>query len=305
MFLESQMSRHPVLIVSVDDSSGPAANWPPPLLDKFKRLRSATLLSDNLSLVEASPLKIDSTELVARIIRWLTAEMDWPRLPIQESLNGWSDVWPEFTKQPGIHAIGQNIQFSLVPSDTLIAASKKRVTEANLLLEQTVMSRENLKFEERRAKNDRRALASINIQKKELSTRETQVERSREVSNRIHQRLVELRDRFLVVKCCPCCKSHLVEKQADANMMICLDCDSEWGRRTCPDCHTDYAFIVPHDSAAIAPLETFDSLRMFGADMCAPLLPPTSAPFLARSTECPRCRGTKISAAINASQHDA
>ena len=171
MFLESQMSRHPVLIVSVDDSSGPAVNWSPPLLEKFKRLRSATLLSDNLSLVEASPLRIDSTELVARIIRWLTAEMDWPRLPIQESLNGWSDVWPEFTKQAGIDAIGQNIQFSLAPSDTLIAVSKKRASETKLLLEQTLASHKILKLKERRAKNDRRALASINIRKKELSTR--------------------------------------------------------------------------------------------------------------------------------------
>jgi len=295
MFLESQINRHPVLIVSVDDSSGPAVNWSPPLLDKFKRLRSATLLSDNLSLVEASPLRIDSTELVARIIRWLTAEMDWPRLPIQESLNGWSDVWPEFTKQAGINAIGQNIQFSLAPSDTIIAVSQKRAYETKLILEQTLASRENLKLEERCAKNDRRALVAINIRKKELSTRETQAERSWEVSNRIHQRLVELRDRFLVVEFCPCCKSHLVEKQAESNMMTCLDCESEWGRRTCPNCHIDYAFIVPHDSAAIVPLEKFDPLRMFGADMCAPLLPPTSAPFLARSTECPRCKSVLTS----------
>jgi hypothetical protein len=41
---------------------------------------------------------------------------------------------------------------------------------------------------------------------------------------------------------------------------------------------------------ALTPPEAFDALRIFGADMCAALLPPTTAPFLPRSTECPFCK---------------
>ena len=287
--LQAQEHRHPVLIVSVDDSSALPPDWSSGVLKTFHRLRSASLLADNLGLAEASPLKIDSTELVARAIRWVTAEEEWPKLPISKSVPGWAEAWPELTRQEGFSERGQEILFSRPPSEFLVEDAKVRVSREKEQLQHTVVARENLKIEERHAKGDRRALADINIRKKELSAREAQVEKTCNISLLICDCLVDVRERFLQIECCPCCRSSLVERQEGANIMTCLDCGSEWGRRPCPRCHTDYAFIVPHDSDADIPPEHFDPVRIFGADMCASLLPPTTAPFHTRSTRCPRC----------------
>ena len=289
-FLESQKSRHPVLIVSVYDSSGPAANWSPSLTARFKHLRAAALLSDNLALVETSPLKIDSTELVARILRWVISENDWPSLPVRQTLNGWADVWPELSHHHGLHRREQDFLFSVPPADALIAEAQLRVTKARLQLEQTCSAREKLKQEEHRVRDNRRALAGVNLRKKEINALEQKEETNLRVLSGIYEIFVNVRDRLQILQSCPCCQSTSVDQQEDAAIMTCRDCDSEWGRRKCGDCHRDYAFIIPHDSAAIATPEKFDPAHMFGADMCAPLLPPTSAPFLARIPECPHCK---------------
>ncbi|MBK7091817.1 MAG: hypothetical protein IPH59_08860 [bacterium] len=289
-FLEMKKQSHPVLIVSVDDSGATAADWSDPVVEKFKRLRSSALFSDNMVWVEVSPLKIDSTELVARIIRWVIAELDWPSLPVRVPMNGWADVWHELSHRHGIHMVEQDFLFSVPPDDSLIAEAQMRATRAKRQLEQTYSARENLKREEHRVRDNRRLLAAVNLQKKEINAQEQKEEATLRVVSGIFERLVNVRDRLQVLQSCPCCQSTSVDQQEDAAMMTCRDCDSEWGRRKCGDCHRDYAFIIPHDSAAIATPEKFDPVHMFGADMCAPLLPPTSAPFLARIPECPHCK---------------
>lgn len=67
------------------------------------------------------------------------------------------------------------------------------------------------------------------------------------------------------------------------------ECETQWDRRSCASRHRDYAFIVPRDPHAAVRPEAFDALRMFGADMCAKVLPPTAAPYVRHATACPRC----------------
>lgn len=109
------------------------------------------------------------------------------------------------------------------------------------------------------------------------------------ISNENHTCLLRVRDRFRTLQQCPCCRSEMVDKQKDAMIMTCYECETQWGRRICASCHQDYAFIVPRDPGAAVPPEAFDALRIFGADMCAVVLPPATAPFLPHSTACPRC----------------
>jgi hypothetical protein len=282
--------RYPLLIVTADDPAGAAVTLSLSLLGKLSRLRTAALLSDGVALAEASPLRIDSTELVARAIHWVTAENEWPRLPLHETLIGWSEVWPDLPRHHGIHALGQNFQFSDSPSDSLITESSVRSTNARQRLDQTVAARDNVKYQERRARGDRRDRADVNVQKKELTAQKTEAENFLKICTAVHTCLLKIRDRFQVLQTCPCCKSTLVEKQEDTSIMTCYECETEWGRRTCATCHRDYAFIVPHDAGANVPPDAFDPLRIFGADLCATLLTPTTAPFLARLTECPHCK---------------
>ncbi len=290
LFLKSRRGRHPLLIVTADDPGSTAALVSASFLGKLNRLRTATLLSDGLALVEASPLRIDSTELVARAIHWVTAEREWPHLPLHETLSGWSEVWPDLPRHQGIHVVGQDLQFSASPSESLIAESSVRTSNARHHLDQIVAARDNVKHEERRARGDRRDLAGVNLQKKEFTAQKTEAENLLKIYTAIHTCLLKVRDRFHLFQICPCCQSTLVVKHENAAIMACYECETEWGRRTCATCHKDYAFIVPHDPKANAPPGAFDPLRIFGADLCASLLTPTTAPFLARSTECPWCQ---------------
>jgi len=77
-------------------------------------------------------------------------------------------------------------------------------------------------------------------------------------------------------------------------MMQC-QCGAEWGRRTCPECREEYAFIVPRDKQVDSVLELSDPVRVFGADMCAVLLPVDSVPFQTRPTQCPHCHPLSVS----------
>ncbi len=289
LLLESRQDRPPLLVVAVYDPDSTVATHSAPLVAKLHRLRSATLLSDGLALAEASPLRIDSTELLARAIYWVTAEREWPRLPVHEQVKDWAKAWPEFSTRPGIHLVGQEFQFFDCPSDPLIAEASTRASKARQRFEHILADRESVKHEERRARGDRRERADVNLQKKELAAQKTQEGNLLNICSAIHTCLVKVRDRFQLLQKCPCCRSKFVEKQKDAMIMTCCECETQWGRRTCATCHKDYAFIVPHDPEASVPPEAFDALRMFGADMCAPLLPPTTAPFLPHATACPRC----------------
>ncbi|MFO1515040.1 MAG: hypothetical protein U1F83_19395 [Verrucomicrobiota bacterium] len=289
-FHGTQKDRYPILIISVEDPGSPSANWSPQLQNMFKRLRSAALLSDNLAMLEASPLKIDSTESVARFIHWVTAEVDWPKLPLRETLSGWSDVWHDLPRHHGIRVDGQNFHFFEPPSESLITEAKKLVTNYKRRWEQTCSDREKLRQEEQRARSNRRALGVVNLQKRAINEREQEAEVHYKTVSQIYERILNVRDRLQFLESCPCCQSNSVRKHDNATIMVCSDCDSEWGRRECKVCRRDYAFIVPHDPRTTVTTEEFDPVRIFGADMCAALLPPAEAPFLTRSTECPHCK---------------
>lgn len=288
--LGSEKSVCPVLIVSVDDACDTAANWLPLLQENFTRLCSGTLLSNKIGFAEVSPLKIDSTELVARAIRWVTAEIEWPKLPLRKTITGWSQIWPELSSRDSIKASGQDLLFYQAPPKSLLADTKKRAFEAMQRREQIVAAREQLKSQEQRARGDRRALAAINLRKKELVANEAEAQRLSVVLDQIEATFVEVYDRFLLLERCPCCNSTQAQKQEDANMMRC-QCGTEWGRRGCPSCREEYAFIVPHDSTLNSSPEKLDAARVFGADMCARISPGHSIEHGVNATECPWCSG--------------
>ena len=287
--LESEKRGCPVLIVGIDDAGDTTVSWPQLLQQKFTRLSSATLLSDKIGFTEVSPLKIDSTELVARAIRWVTAEIEWPKLPLRRTVTGWSTIWPELSSRDNIKASGQDLLFYQPPSQSLLADAQKRASEAKFRRERTVAEREQLKSQEQRVRSDKSALADINRRKKELGADEADTQHLYDVLVKIEANLLEVRDRFLLLERCPCCGSAEVKKLDGGNMMHC-PCGAEWGRRDCPVCRQDYAFIVPHDKQVDDARESLDPVRVFGADMCAFLLPPNSVPFRTRPTQCPRCQ---------------
>jgi len=287
--LEPRPGRHPLLLVTAYDPESPVASHSAALAVQLQRLRTATLVSDGLALAEVSPLRIDSTELIGRAIHWVTAEHEWPRLPIREQIKDWAKAWPEFSARPGMHFDGQEFHFFNSPPDALVTESKTRAQRAKQRFERVLADPKQTKQEERRARGDRPDRADVNLQKKELAALKTPEGNLMRISNDIHASLLRVRDKFMTLQQCPCCRSEPVDKQKDAMILRCYECESEWGRRTCPTCHKDYTFIVPHDAASAAPPEVFDPLRIFGADMCAPLSPSTTAPFQTRSTACPRC----------------
>ncbi|HWQ93476.1 MAG TPA: hypothetical protein VN673_17550 [Clostridia bacterium] len=289
LLCESRQGRPPLLLVTVHDPESPGASHSVGLAAKLQRLRNATLLSDRLAIAEASPLRIDSTELIARAIHWVTAEHEWPRPPIREQIKDWDKAWPELPSRLGMNLLGRDFHFLNPPPDSLIAEADNRAQKTRQRFKRVLADRDQAKQQERRSRGDRRDRADVNLQKKELAAEKTQEGNLMRISDEIHASLLRVRDKFRMLQECPCCRSEVVDKQKDALIMACRECETQWGRRVCASCHKDYAFIVPRDSDAVLPPEVFDSLRIFGADICAEVLPPISAPYLPHDTACPHC----------------
>lgn len=287
--LQSSRDRHPLLLVAVHDPGSPAAPHSDALASKLSRLGSGTLMSLRLGLVAASPLRIDSTEQIARAILWVTAEYDWPRVPIRESIQDWAKAWPDLSKRRGLRISGETCEIFEPPSDSLLSEAEDQAGKAKLRLEKAIQDRAAIKDQEGVGRGDRRIMAEVNLKKKELTRLRDQAEEVDRILNRIHDAMVKARDSFQPLQRCPCCRSKRVAKEHGAMIMTCSDCRTEWGRRVCANCRQQYAFIVPHDPETAAAAETFDSVRMFGADMCAELLPPEAGSTLLRDTACPYC----------------
>ena len=287
-FLESQKGHCPVLIVTAYDSGGQTASWSDSVTRLFNRLRASTLLSDNLALLEASPLKIDSTEQVARAIRWVIAETEWPTLPLPLEFKNWQKIWPEIINNTAIRAHSSDRLIYSLPSTQLVSEAQARASEAKVKLKNISSEREELKAREQSARGDRQQLADINLQKKRLVTAEANATAVFESLANFENELVQARAKFMLIERCPCCDSVKAQKHQDASIMRCT-CGTEWGRRACPECHRDYAFIIPYDKNLDATREGADSIHQFGADMCAYVLPKVEPQSLTRTTECPRC----------------
>ncbi len=279
----------PVLIVGVNEPAVTVSSWSSPLQQLFFRLSTSTLLANKIGFADVSPLKLDSTELIARAIRWITSEVEWPKLPLRRTVTGWSQIWPDLVHREAIGLAGHDLVFNQSPSKSLLAEATERTNRATQELERIMAEREGLKSQEQRVRGDKRALAEVNSRKKELGAMEGACRHQLKVLKAIESLLLEVRDQFQMLEHCPCCDSPQVKKRENANMMQC-QCGAEWGRRTCPECREEYAFIVPRDKQVDSVLELSDPVRVFGADMCALLLPVDSVPFQTRPTECPRCR---------------
>jgi hypothetical protein len=154
--LERSPDRPRFLVVTVYDPESPVLAHSAAWLTKLERLRAATLLSDGLLLAEVSPLRIDSTELIGRAIRWITAEQDWPLLPIRAQIKDLVEAWPEFSGRPGVCFAGREFQFFDCPADVLITEAHARAERAKQRFERVLADREEAKAVERRSRGDRR-----------------------------------------------------------------------------------------------------------------------------------------------------
>jgi hypothetical protein len=287
---ESNTGRHPLLLVTVHDPESPVAPHSTALGDILERLRTTNLLSRGLGLAEVSPLRIDSTELIGRAIHWVTCEREWPRLPIRKHINkDWSRAWPELSANPAIRISGHELQFVNCPPDALITEADNRAQMAKERFENSIEARAHAKQAERRTRGDRRDRADLNLHKKELAAQKTNERDLKEAFDEIRDSLFQIRDDFRILQQCPCCRSKLVVRQEGAMLMTCSDCQSEWGRRTCPGCRETYAFTIPHDATVRYSPDGFDPLRIFGSDMCALLASSKENGFVTRATRCPYC----------------
>lgn len=294
VLLEPPPRRHPLLLVTVYDPESPVVSYSAALTEKIQHFRSATLISDRIALAEVSPLRIDSTELIGRAIQWITAEQEWPSLPIRVQIKDWATAWPDFAMRTGVHFEGNDFLFHDCPPDHLIEESGKRAQMARDRFERVETAQVQAKQEERRARGERRERADFNHQKRELAAQKSKEASLKTISYEIHDCLVRVREKFRMLQRCPCCHSELANKQKEAMIMICHECETQWGRRICSTCHKDYAFIVPRDLDADAESNVFDALRIFGSDMCALVLAPRSKSEFPYKTKCPHCKHTMI-----------
>ena len=193
----------------------------------------------------------------------------------------------------GLSADGSEIVFDKPPLEALIVDMQTRTRQASQRVQHLAASREELKHEEHRSRGKGRQLQEVNERRKALNVEEDKAKRQVQVTHDLANVLSRISEQFQHLQQCPCCRSTVVTQQPGTSIMTC-QCRTQWGRRRCPSCHRDYAFIIPPIGEGDDLSEVIDVVRLFGADICAMLLPPTSAPFEFRSTLCPHCNhGTR------------
>jgi len=130
--LERPHDTPPLVLVTVHDPESPVAPHSSEFAQRLQRLRTTTLFSKGIIIAEVSPLRIDSTEIIARPICWIAAEHEWPRLPIRKATNDWEKAWPELSSKHGILVEGKEFRFNNPPPPFLIKEAAKRAEQANL-----------------------------------------------------------------------------------------------------------------------------------------------------------------------------
>jgi hypothetical protein len=249
----------PVLILTLGKLDNPPATWPQELAEWYQiQGRSLTILPKRI-LLEVSPSRLDPVEHVARVLRRVIAETDWPELPLKANL------------PPGLATVSRELSHA-VPALFSNAPSLAQISEVADRLQKTTS--------EITAIQDRLdAIGQIQRGRVGHSTKDLAQEKSRlqsempalkaklDVWQKLLPELERIRSVILPALVCPCC-GHETTHPPNASMFSCSfgpSCKTRWGKR--PDATgTMHVFLMPNGEDPDDLPEGQYALDRYGAD---------------------------------------
>jgi len=249
----------PVLILTLGQLDDPPATWPQELAEwRSIQGQSLTSLPKRL-LLEVSPSRLDPVEHVARVLRRVVAEVEWPELPINASLPpGMAMVSKELS-----HAVPSS--FSYAPNSALIAevAARLRNTTAEITSIQNRLD-EIGQIQRGRTGHITKDLAQ---ERSRLQAEMQTLKAKLDVWQKLLPELERIRSVILPAIVCPCCGNES-SHPPNAAMFSCSfgpSCKTRWGKR--PDATgTLHVFLMPNGEDPSAPPHGENPLERYGAD---------------------------------------
>jgi hypothetical protein len=247
----------PVLLLSLGNLEESPVTWSKELVAWRERQRHTLVNIPGLLLLEVSPSRLDPVEHVARVIRRVIAQVEWPELPVKIVLpRGFAAVYREIS-QP----IGES--FARAPSAELLSEVTGLHKVAGEAIVRITEKLDEIGRQIQRGKSGphARELAQEKSRlQSELKIKEGNLVIWRELLDELN-RLTRL---FAPVMICPCC-GETTKNSAIASMFSCSSdsCSTRWGKRRDANGNM-HVFLMPNGEDASNTQQ--DPLDRFGAD---------------------------------------
>jgi hypothetical protein len=255
----SHIEAYPTMILTLGKCDNPPATWPEELVNWYRvQDRSLTLLPKRI-LLEVSPSSLDSVELVARLLRRIIAEADWPELPIKANLPAGID-----TASAGI-SITVHKAFKTAPSLEQIEQIADLLKDATFKIG-SIEQRLNdiVRIQRGRVGNNAKDLAQ---EKGRLQTELLALKENLNVWQKLLEELNRIRSIILPAMTCPCC-GHQTSQPPQASMFFCSygpSCKTRWGKRA-DAMGQMHVFLMPNGEDPILQSEKENPIDRYGSD---------------------------------------
>ena len=249
----------PVLLLSLGHVEESPVTWSNEAVAWRERQRHTLVNIPRLLLLEVSPSRLDPIEHVARVIRRVIAEDEWPELPVKIALpRGFASVSRELS-QP----IGES--FARAPSAELFSEVNRLHKITGEAVARLTENLDDLGRQIQHGKSGHHA--------RELAQEKSRLQselKTNEANFVIWQGLIAELDRvtrlFTPAMICPCCGS-TTSNAPQASMFSCSSdsCSTRWGKRQ--DANGGmHLFLMPNGEDSSNPPHGQDPLDRYGAD---------------------------------------
>jgi hypothetical protein len=247
----------PVMILTLGQLDAPPATWPSELVEWQQRQGQSLICLPRCLLLEVSPSRLDPVEHVARVLRRVIADTEWPVLPIKASLpKGIDAVSNELS-----HAVPAS--FSHAPTTSQIAEVADRLQKTVAAITAIQRRLDEISDQIQRRAGHGRELAQ---EKSRLQAELVTLKGKLAVWEHLRSELTRIRSLITPAMICPCC-GHETSNPPQASMFQCSSdsCDTRWGKRR-DAFGTMHLFLMPNGEEPDNPPKGQNALDRYGAD---------------------------------------
>jgi len=258
--LETQTSAgYSILLVCLGPIGELPESWPSDLRAKINDVRRIRQPLPGCHIAEVSPSRLDSIEMIARVIRRVVAEHDWPELPLSVTVDQrLGKVAPELVDE--VHCV-----WPAPPPPSLRSRLTNLLNEATTKKERLETELERLQCEERKNRGARRGKNRVNYTAEKHRLREKTDDHHAKISvlSATRDQLDHLVKKIEPALTCPCCGQHTTLPPARSAFTCSRDsCGTRWGRRHNRSGRLE-VFLWPDGED---PDQTKHPLQQYGAD---------------------------------------
>lgn len=256
---DAEAGAPPILLLSLGQTEASPEAWPPEFAEWRERQCHTLVNIPRLFLLEVSPSRLDPVEHVARVIRRVIAESEWPELPIQINLPGGfasishnlsQPISDSFAQAPSIKLISEVTRFQKSTDEAVI-----RITDN--------LDELNRQIQRGKAGHNAREL----VQEKNRLQSDLRTSRANlEIWKELLAELDRVRKIIIPAMICPCCGNES-EYAPEASMFSCSSdsCSTRWGKRQDAK-GVMHVFLMPNGEDPFNAPQDQNPLDRYGAD---------------------------------------